>query len=210
MINKFRFFMSVAGLFTLTLTQAQVADGADATIKGTPYLIETYEEGQIFYANNNVRVPARYNVFKDLIEYQQNGRTLELDPTVTIKKVRLHNATFVVEKYLLNDKPKFGYFAVLDSGKVMLYSKKAISYVAPKKGGALDGSDQPGQFKKAPDTFYYKIGNSTLQEVKNIKSMIASFPDKQEELTLFAKKEKISPRKEEELVQLVRYYNSLE
>ena len=39
--------------------------------------------------------------------------------------------------------------------------------------------------------------------------MIASFPDKQEEVKQFAKKEKISPKKEEELVKLVRYYNSL-
>jgi hypothetical protein len=39
--------------------------------------------------------------------------------------------------------------------------------------------------------------------------MIASFPEKQKELTLFAKKEKISARKEKTLIQLVQYYNSL-
>jgi hypothetical protein len=210
MMNKVKFFMGVAWLFILTATNAQVTAVADESIKGTPYLNESYEEGVIFYANNNVKAPVRYNVFKDLIEYQQNGRALVLDPSATIKKVHLPNTTFVVEKYMLNDKPKLGYFALLDSGKVMLYSKKRINYLPPQKGRALDGTDQPGEFKKVSDVFYYKIGDTSLQEVKNIKSMIAGFPDKQEELTRYAKKEKISTRKEEEMVQFVKYYNSLE
>jgi hypothetical protein len=39
--------------------------------------------------------------------------------------------------------------------------------------------------------------------------MIVSFPDKREELQAFASREKISARKQDELVRLVRYYNSL-
>jgi hypothetical protein len=208
MKNKLNFLMCVVGLFTFGVTNAQVT--TDVTIKGTPYLQETYEEGVIYYANNSMKVPARYNVFKDLMEYQQNGRALVLDPTPTIKKVKLHNATFVVEKYEVDGKPKLGYFALLDSGKVMLYSKKEVKYLAPQKGRGLDGGDQPAEFRKTADTFYLKVGGGALQEIKSIKSMIAGLPDKQQELTAFAKEEKISPRDEEELVKLVRHYNSLE
>ena len=67
----------------------------------------------------------------------------------------------------------------------------------------------PAKFSKSSDAYFYRIGSGELQEVDNIKDMIASFPDKQEELKQFAKKEKISPKKEEELLKLVRYYNSL-
>jgi hypothetical protein len=208
-MNRFHFIAGTVWLVSIATTNAQVTT-ADATIKGTPYLKEAYEEGLIVYANNTIKVPARYNVFKDLMEYQQSGRALVLDPNVSIKKVQLHNATFVVDKYVADGKTKLGYFALLDSGKVTLYAKKSVSYLAPQKGRALDGGDQPAEFKKIADTFYYKIGNNTLQEVKNVKTMIASFPDKQDELTTFVKKEKISPRNEEELIQLVKYYNSLE
>jgi hypothetical protein len=212
MNNKLKSFMGGAWLLVLTISvgNAQVAAVADATIKGTPYINETFEQGVIFYANNNVKVPVRYNGFKDMIEYQQNGRTLELEPAASIKKIKLDNTTFVVDKYEDNGKSKLGYFALLDSGKVTLYARKAISYLPPKKGAALDGTDRPGEFKKVPDSFYFKIGNNRLEEVKSIKSMIAAFGDKQEELTAFAKKEKISPRKADELIQLVKYYNSLE
>ncbi len=64
-------------------------------------------------------------------------------------------------------------------------------------------------YSAAPDVFYFKIKDGTVEKVESIKKMIAGFPDKQTELTEFAKKEKISPKKEEELIKLVRYYNSL-
>jgi hypothetical protein len=207
MMNKIRSVTGVLLICTITLSHAQVAD---ATIKGSPYLNETFEEGVIILANNNFKVPARYNVYKDEMEYKQNGRALILDPAASVKKIQLHDATFVVQKYMADGKSKLGYFTLLDSGKVMLYAKKAVSYLPAKKGAALDGSDRPAEYKKVPDTFYYKIGDNGLVEVKNIKSMIGDFPDKQEELAAFAKKEKISPRKEDEMVQFVKYYNSLQ
>jgi hypothetical protein len=217
MITKIKL---MTGLMLLTIgANAQVtastvtANGTtvNTPIKGTPYLQEAYAEGVFEYADNTMKVPTRYNVFKDLMEYQQGGRTLVLDASAKIKKVQLGDETFVVEKFADDGKTKYGYFALLDSGKVTLYARKAVRYLAPLKGRALDGGDQPAEFRKLPDNFYFKVGSTgTLEEVKNIKSMIAAFPDKQDELTAFAKKEKISPRDGEELLQLVKYYNSLE
>lgn len=205
MKTKFNFLLSVAWLFTLTMVNAQES----ATINGTPYLDEAYVQGVIFYGNKIHKAPIRYNAFQDLIEYQQNGQAIVLDPSATIKKVQLGTSMFVSLPYEINGKLKFGYFELLDSGKVTVFSRKKIGFQAARKGGALDGGDQPAQFKRSPDVFYYQIGNGTLQEIESIKSMIGSFPDKQEELTRFAKKEKISPKKEKEIIQFVQYYNSL-
>jgi|SRR5579859_6463199 len=207
MKRKFKFLAVVISLFTTMMATAQSSNSE--AVNGTPYLDETYAKGVISYANKNHVVPIRYNAFMDLIEYQQSGTALVLDPNATIKKVTVGNATFVPLPYESNGKSKFGYFALLDSGKVTLFVKKKIVFVAAKKGGALDGSDQPAEYRKAADTFYYKIGDGPLQEVSNIKAVIASFPDKQEELSQFAKKKKISPRREKELIQFIQYYNSL-
>ncbi|MBL0740506.1 hypothetical protein [Chryseolinea lacunae] len=201
-MNKSIFLFSMMCLLGATVANGQATAVA---VKGTPYLDDKYVDGVVFYASKSLTVPIRYNAFQDLIEYQQNGKPLVLDPTTTIKKVQLGTAVFVPQAY---DK-KLGYFAMLDSGKVTLYSKKKIILLPGRKGGALDGSDQPPEYKPNPDVFYYKIGDGPLQEVSSIKSMIASLPDKQDELTQFAKKEKISPRKEKEMLQFVQYYNSL-
>ena len=206
-MSKSNFLSGVVGLLTLTIANAQVT--TTAKIDGSPYLDEAYVQGQIFYADKSVKMPIRYNIFQDVMEYKQNGRALVLDPTTNIKKVIFGTHTFVVQKFEFKGKTKYGYLAQLDSGKVILFSKKVVNYLAEMKGRALDGGDQPARYNRAPDVFYYKIGDGEVLEVESIKSMIASFPAKQEELTVFAKKEKITPRKEEKIIKLVQYYNSL-
>ncbi|HEX5170103.1 MAG TPA: hypothetical protein VFW11_13085 [Cyclobacteriaceae bacterium] len=207
MIKTFKLILGVVWLFTSAMANAQQA--STGTVKGSPYLNEEFVEGVITYANKSLSVPIRYNAYRDLIEYKQNGQTMELDANVIIKKISFGNSTFVPAKYQLNGKSKLGYFELLDSGSVMLYSKKTIAFFPGKKGGALDGSDDPARFKPSATTFYFKIGDGELKEVENLKSMIAALPDRQDELTQFAKKEKISYRNEKEMIRLVQYYNSL-
>ncbi len=203
-MKKINFLFFVVTLFTLTTVNAQ-----DEAIKGSPYLDEKFVDGEIHYASKVHKVPVRYNAFQDVIEFKQAGQNLVLDASESIKKIHFGSTTMIPLKYSDDGKSKFGYFEVLDSGKVTLFSKKKITFTKAKKGGALDGSDQPAEYKRALDSFYYKTSDGALQEVGSIKSMIASLSDKQEELTLFARKEKISPRKEKEIVQFVKYYNSL-
>ena len=209
MINKFNFLLGAMCLFTVVTVNGQGSAINIADVKGTPYVEEEYAQGEIHFADKKQTAPIRYNAFQDLIEYQQGGRALVLDPKETIKRVSFGSFHFVPLKYEFKGKPKLGYLAMLDSGKVILYAKKQVTFLPARKRGALDGTDQPAEFKKAADIYYYKINGGELLEVDNIKSMIASFPDKQEELTAFAKKEKISPRKEKEIIQFVQYYNSL-
>jgi hypothetical protein len=192
------------------VVQPTNATAASTVVKGTPYLDETYVKGTILFATNTRTVPLRYNAYKDLMEFQADGQARVLDPSTTIKKVNFGETTFVVEKYV-NDKgvKKYGYFTLLDTGKVSLFSKKTVKFTPGMKGRALDGGDQPAEYRRNPDEFYFKVDGGEMVEIKSIKAMVAAFPDKQDELLSFAKKEKISPRDEEELVKLVKYYNSL-
>jgi len=205
---KLGFLIALVSLFSFKDSSAQQASAQK--IEGTPYLSEKYVDGEIFFGTTGrSTVPLRYNVFQDLMEYQQNGKALVLDPSPKIKSVRLGESTYVVDKFEFEGKTKFGFLNLLDSGKVTLLAKKVVKYQEPLKGRALDGGDLPAKFSRSSDAYFYRIGGGELQEVNNIKDMIATFPDKQEELKQFAKKEKISPKKEEELLKLVRYYNSL-
>jgi hypothetical protein len=196
--------------FAAATTQAQTSSADDlAAIKGTPYLNEAYVDGTILFANNTRTVPIRYNAHKDLIEYTAGGVARVLDPNATIKRVNFGETTFVVEKYKDEGVTRYGYFTVLDSGKAVLYSKKSVKFTPVMKGRALDGTDQPAEYKRLPDAYFFKVAGGEMTEIKSIKALVAAFPDKQDELSDFAKKEKISPRKESELKQLIQYYNSL-
>ncbi len=215
MKTKINLTIAALCLTVITAANAQViqptnAAAATTEIKGTPYLDEAFVSGTILTSTNSRTAPLRYNAYKDLIEFQVDGQARVLDPSTTIKKVNLGQSTFVVEKYV-NDKgiPKYGYFTRLDSGKVNLFSKKSVKFTPGLKGRALDGGDQPAEYRRNPDEFYFKLGDGELVEIKSIKAFVAALPDKQDEVSAFAKKEKISPRDEEELVKLVKYYNSL-
>lgn len=211
MKTKFNFLIGLVSLFSFYTSMAQQQTASK--IEGTPYLNEKYENGEIYFGEANrttsTSVPVRYNAYHDLMEYQQNGKALVLDPSNKIKKVRLGESTFIVAKYEFDGKTKYGFLNLLDSGKVTLLAKKVVRYQEPLKGRASDGGDLPAKYSKLSDKFFYRIGNGELEEVDNLKDMIASLPDKQEEVKQFAKKEKISPKKEDELIKLVKYYNSL-
>ena len=199
------------GLVALFGCYGSIAQQASASkIEGTPYLNEQFVEGEIVFGESNrTKVPVRYNIFQDLMEYQQSGKALALDPSKKIKKVRMGDETFIVDKYTLEGKSKLGFLSLLDTGKMTLVSKKIVKYQEPLTGRGLDGGDLPAKFSRSSDAFFYRIGEGELKEVGNLKELIAGLPDKQEEIKQFAKKEKISPKKQEELRKLVRYYNSL-
>jgi hypothetical protein len=205
--------VGVACLLAVTVARAQIQPTnpgtVNAPVKGTPYLDESFVQGTIVLANNSRTAPVRYNAHKDLIEFQADGQARVLDASSTIKRVSFGEITFVVEKYKEKDITKYGYFNVLDSGKVTLFSKKTVKFTPAMKGRGLDGGDQPAEYRRGPDEFFFKFDGGEMTEIKSIKSMIAAFPDKQDELSAFAKKEKISPRKEAELVKLIQYYNTL-
>jgi hypothetical protein len=209
---KLNFFIGLLWLSGISVATAQVAAPAGVTIEGTPYLSESYVPAEIVYAKGNpAKLPVRYNAFQDLIEYKQNGNAFVLDPTTQIKKINMGEQTFVVDKFQFKGKTKYGFLTLLDSGKVMLFAKKVVKYSEPRVGRGLDGLEvkYPAKFSAAPDIFYYKIDNGQLQEVESMKDVIVTFPDHQEELMKYVKKEKISAKKEKDLRQFVQYYNSL-
>lgn len=178
-------------------------------IEGTPYLTETFANGEIYLDKGKHVVPIRYNMYNDVIEYNQNNQTYVLDPNDNIKKVQFNDYIFIVEKYESKGKAKHGYFTLLDSGKVTLLSKKTVIFKERQDVRALESGPTPAKYIRGSDAFFYKIGEGELIKVDNIKKMIANLPERQAELSQFAKQEKISAKKEEDLRKLVQYYNSL-
>ncbi len=196
----------------LLIKDAQRALGTTVSenIEGTPYLDNSFTRGEVHFAKGKPTVvPVRYNIYDDWMEYQQNNQTYILDPSERIKKVKLGEHILVVEKYESRGKIKHGYFILIDSGKVMLLSKKIVTYRERMEAKALESGSTAAKYSPAADQFFFKVEHDQVQKIENIKSMIEALPDKHEALNQFAKKEKISARKAEDLVRLIGYYNSL-
>lgn len=188
-----------------------LGEQSSSDVIGSPYLNETFAKGEVYFDKGNLTVvqQARYNIYSDWVEYQQNNQTLVLDPDQRIRKVRIEDHVLIVDKYPTRGKIKHGYFTLLDSGKLMLLSKHVVNYREPQAAGALESTSRPAKYTRAPDEFYYKLGSGDLKKIDNVKDLIADLPGNAEELKEFVKKEKISARKKEELLKFVQYYNTL-
>jgi hypothetical protein len=188
----------------------QLKQGPEAeAVEGTPYLEDTFVTGHVYSRYGNYTgIPMRYNMYEDYIEFKQKDLVYILDPDLMIKKIDMGAHVFVVENYEFKKKTQPGFLTLLDSGKVTLLSKKIVTFREQQPPKALESAPTPAQYSSLPDVYYYKVGEGTVMKIKNIKEMIESFPDKQNELTQFAKKEKLSHKKEEDLIKLERYYNN--
>src|SRR5882762_11286405 len=131
MKNKFNFLMGIVWLFTFTTSHAQLPSvmtnsAVSTEIEGTPYLDEKFVPAIIHHDNTIHKVAARYNIFRDAMEYLEGTVNMSLVAGPNISKVIIGANTFVVQKFDQKKQTKYGYFTLLDSGKVVLYSKKVV------------------------------------------------------------------------------------
>ncbi len=185
-------------------------DRSITNYEGSPYLSEDFVSGEVYGSKKKFTgLQLRYNIFNDNIEFMQKGTTYALYAEPRIVKVLLGNEVYVVENHEIKGKMAYGYFARLDSGKVTLLAKKIVRFTEEQEPKALQAAATPAKFTRVPDAFYYRIGNTETSKVGSLKSFIDSLPDKKEEVSSYAKKEKLGTKNESDLVKLVRYYNSL-
>ncbi len=193
----------------LMILDSKKAFKDNENIEGTPYLKDEFALATVFTKRgHSTPVSMRYNLFENRIEFQQNDVTYLLSPADDITKITFDDYSVVVAKSTVKGKITPGYYILLDSGKVTLLERKIIVYKEAQAPKALESDGKPARFEKPREEFLYKIGNGLVVELSSVKKFIESLPDHQEEVGKFAGKEKIS-KKEKELIELVRYYNSL-
>ena len=178
-------------------------------IVGTPYLEDDFKEGKVVTTKGVFdAIPMRYNVEGDYVEFKQKDVTYILDPSPAVKKVSLPATPLVVDSYDVKGKPVYGYFVLLDSGRLTLLMKKKVILRPAQAPKAIETEGKPARYEKLGDEFFYKLNGGPVSEIVSVKKMLEVLTDHQDEVKAFVSKEKIS-KKERDLVKLVEYYNQL-
>ena len=174
----------------------------DERYDGSPYLDNAFASGEVYVGENKFgAMPMRYNIYQDLIEFQDHGQLFVLQADTRITKIQIGDRVFVVASV---SKKEPGYLELQESGRLSLLAKKVVHY---RKKSDINGI--PAKYSRQGDTYYYKLGDEPLQKIGSMKNLIEGLPDKKQELLAFEKAEKLSSRDSADLVRLVRYYNSL-
>ncbi len=183
-------------------------------INGTPFLSDYFDHGilELHDGQKSGSELMRYNIAKDLFEIVRGNDTLILNRPYAVKYIYLDNKVFVFDPKLREnvDRKFNGYFQLCVDGKLSLFMKrlKKLSFdnfVSNYQGGS--GTKEYYYIDNV--SFIGKISDGEPFLMKSSKKFIKNLTTHKAEVKAYIKDEKIKFNKEEDLVRLVNYYNSL-
>lgn len=182
---------------------------------GTPYNNPIFLLGKI-YENNKViatNYALRYNAMADEIEVKETLYKEDSEIKVLAKSpdlyVKIMNEMFVfVDNSEANDPA--GYFLVLHVGNSYnLYKKMIKKYYPAKKAQTSFEKDILASFVDKP-VYYLVSQDGVFKEFTSSKSKkLKVFGDKQSEIKNYIKKAKLDINDENDLLKIVKYYDSV-
>ncbi len=202
-IDFFRINKLNSGEWSNTLTESNV--------QGSPYLNDQFVNGTIFTTSKQkfVDVPLRYNIYNDQLEFKTpENRVMAMATPEIIEVVEFGEYKMVYLPYSNAKKIRHGFFKVEEEGNVSLYSRLTVAFKKAEGPGGYKEAE-PAKFVKKPNSYYISTGTGQAKKVESKKGLIEMFPDHQNEVTAFIKKNKIKTNKLVKLKKLVAYYNSL-
>jgi hypothetical protein len=110
---------------------------------------------------------------------------------------------------LLGVEGKPGFFQkVTAHGKVVLYKKIYKTLVEPDYKGAYSAGRDYAEFLQE-EKLFFMVDGEPLKELKNRKAFLSTFPDQEEALEKFIRKEKTDFKDEQDLRDLFAYLNQI-
>ncbi len=176
---------------------------------GSIYMKMRYKESSVIDEKSGAfDAKLKYNIFTDALEYNQGSKYFEVIKSPTVH-ARIDGDYF----YFCNFKStrglnREGYYVLVElNDKYRIYKRFTLKIIEPTQN-TLTQVAEAGQLKMT--TTYFVEEEGTIMELPmNKKEMLAIFSDKESELKVYLKKEKIRLRKEEDLIRLVARYNAL-
>lgn len=204
-------------LLLLSELQRKVVDEFSLEdVEGSPYLNDNFVIGEVSI-NNKLEgmYPLRLNVYNDIFEIKMDESKINELRQLHYVEINLQNKIYRLVSYFNDNKViARGYFEVLEEGKnVMLLKKNNKIFEAGVKAKTSFHIDKKPQIKDEV-SYYLNFTNNSNVPVKlaklSSKAVLQSFPeDKYQTLKSFIEVEKFNLKEIEELIQVVRYYNTL-
>lgn len=173
---------------------------------GTPYLFPDFLDGVIFLNDTTaVKLPVRFNVFNDEMEYQIDGVSYSPRDRSLLKRVIIDKSVIIFTP----DIGSGGYAELLVEGRCSLLQKRKVVFHPAEPPRPIVGTSTPAAFEKDGDQFFLKKSDGKITEVKNLKTVLSFLSEKSTDLEQFMKKEKIKRSNRSNLITIISYYNSL-
>jgi len=218
----FRDYRDIADAYFMRLKENSKFDISD--IEGTPFLSEDFQTGYIIdtKSDNKAQTFLRYDVYNDVFEIRLDPNSESLK---TLKRTPRYQYIINNEKFILiqsadaineeHYKSGNGYVVELTSPKAnaVLYKRYFKELKSGSKALTSYQEDIPPSIKSGV-RYIIKFGDDYVKAESHKRKILDAFPDHQKEMKKFIKDKKFKFRGSDreiknEMVQVVRYYNSL-
>lgn len=182
----------------------------EKTYKGTPFFKNTWAPGDIYFADGSVvKGTMAYNLVNNVVYYSLGkiSEAVEAKPVgFTIKDITFKKLDDTYENYLS------GYFeTVFGSSKVTLFKQYSCIYqpfiTGDRTGYESSQNEYEGEYKKSDKLF---LGyNKNIVELKTNNGIYRQFGEYSNAMEKFGKKNKLSPKKMDDVIKLVFQFSNL-
>lgn len=201
--------MTTANLHDFS-TLLSTEDLRDKSVKGNVYVNVEFSPAKL--SNNKTIYSANYNAYQDQIVINADGKKFTVAKSFDNSVTFLDNGkVYKAYNYEEHGKNKTGFFVILTAQKKMnLLCKEKIKFYEEKEAHSGYDSYVPPTFKREEDKLYLGFEDHSAKEVPNKKKHIFKlFKNKEKEVEKYAKDNKLNPKKENDLMKVVLFYNSL-
>jgi len=173
-------------------------------IDGSPYLNSEFVNGT-FYVKDTAafKLPIRYNIYADHMEYKMDGLIYYVDSPQTISRIALGESVFIYLPFI----EKGGYYELLETGKYKLVQKRRVEF-KHSESKPIEGLVR-SRYESNTDLFYLVNKQDRAFKIGNMNSVLKTLQDQRTKIETFIKQEKIRNTKKENLIKIIKYYNSL-
>lgn len=182
------------------------ADG----IEGSPYIVDEFLPSEVV-GYSGVTPPIRYNAAKDEMEYMKDGRKYYVTKKDSIE-IKLFNKKYTYLNYETKKGNESGYLVVLhssDNDKFSLYKKEQIVLMPEYIPNSSYADPKPAHYKVENDKFYIGYDSKIVLMPKSKKEVLKLVPNNSAQAETYLKENKVSFDNENNLVQLVKFLNTL-
>ena len=203
LMDKFRFNKITEG--TYSRNNLKLSD-----IQGSPYLDEEFIPGKITTGEGVIYtdIPLRYNGYSDELEFQKGVDSYIFDPKTIVKRAEFGGLVFGCMEYYEGKKIQNGFFEILAVGKATLLVKYKVKYLEKEAVKAF-AEPKPARFDTPVKDYYLAIDGTPANFISGKKGLLELFGAQKGEMESFISKNRLSIKKDDDLTQIVVYFNSL-
>ncbi len=194
----------------LTLLKSLMNPSPKVDAEGSPYINEAFLPIKITLFKSKI-FGARYNAYNGEMEVIIDK---DESPIVLNKDNEPYEVTFTTlnKTYTYLEKTeKTDFFVIVNNLKnITLLKKEQVKFIAESKAKSSYQQGTPAKFKRLDDKYYIIINDKKAQIIpKKSKDLVKFFPESSKEILNYIKSNKIKISKENDLIKLTTYLNTL-